>query len=251
MGIFGFLAKSHINSTIDLGANQADLVALNQQEKLANDKLNYLLARAKDPSTASNKLDNQIQDVQRELRKIAKDRLPLIKESNSLSVEVGPIKYVAELVYGTSSDSIDKAVRLVIILIMSVFDPLAVLLLIAANISLKQKEEEKLSQQSEVEYEKVVDLIPTDQVQMAHEEVEEIHNDELPKLSPDEEVILEKLKESGELDIDKSIEMRDTESVANTVVQEPEDGVVKQTTHLAPGVYMEEHVSVDKKKRKK
>jgi len=144
MGIFGFLSKSHINSTIDLSANQADLIALNDQEKLANDKLTYLLARAKDPSTASTKLDNQIQDVQRELRKIAKDRLPLVKESNSLSVEVGPIKYVAELVYGTSKDSVDKAVRLVIMLIMSVFDPLAVLLLIAANISLKQRENEKL-----------------------------------------------------------------------------------------------------------
>jgi len=251
MGIFGFLAKSHINSTIDLGANQADLTALNQQEKLANDKLNYLLARAKDPSTASNKLDNQIQDVQRELRKIAKDRLPLIKESNSLSVEVGPIKYVAELVYGTSSDSIDKAVRLVIMLIMAVFDPLAVLLLIAANISLKQKEDEKLSQQTQVNYERDDGPLSEDQIQQAQQQVEEIHNDELPKLSPDEEVILEKLKESGELEVDKTIEMFDTEPVANTIVQEPEEDIVKQTTHLAPGVYMEEHVTVDKKKRKK
>jgi hypothetical protein len=250
MGIFGFLAKSHINSTIDLGANQADLMALNQQEKLANDKLTYLLARAKDPSTASNKLDNQIQDVQRELRRISKDRLPLVKESNTLSVEVGPIKYVAELVYGASSDSIDKAVRLVIMLIMSVFDPLAVLLLIAANISLKQKEDEKLSQQTQIDHEQIVDSLPTDQVQPIHEEVEEIHNDELPKLSPDEEVVLEKLKESGELEIDKTIEMVDDEPVANTIVQEPEE-IIKQTTHLAPGVYMEEHVPVDKKKRKK
>jgi len=249
MGIFGFLAKSHINSTIDLGANQADLVALNQQEKLANDKLTYLLARAKDPSTASNKLDNQIQDVQRELRKIAKDRLPLVKESNSLSVEVGPIKYVAELVYGTSNDSIDKAVRLVIMLIMSVFDPLAVLLLIAANISLKQKEDEKLLQQTQIESEQ-------NDVQLSNHEVQEIHQEhnvvEETKLSPSEEVILDQMKESGEIEIDKTLEMYDNEPVTEEpVVQSPEEDIVKQTTHLAPGVYMEEHIPIDKKKKKK
>ena len=51
--------------------------------------------------------------------------------------DFGPIKYVAELIYGSGDkDLIDKAVRLVIMLIMIVFDPLAVLLLISANMSL-------------------------------------------------------------------------------------------------------------------
>jgi hypothetical protein len=54
--------------------------------------------------------------------------------------EVGPIKYVGDMIYGTDDDNaIDKAVRLVIMLIMVVFDPLAVLLLIAANISMQQR----------------------------------------------------------------------------------------------------------------
>jgi hypothetical protein len=54
--------------------------------------------------------------------------------------DFGPIKYVAELIYGSSEkDIIDKAVRLVIVIIMLVFDPLAVLLLVAANMSMKQK----------------------------------------------------------------------------------------------------------------
>jgi len=52
--------------------------------------------------------------------------------------DFGPIKYVAELIYGSGDkDIIDKAVRLVIMLIMVVFDPLAVLLLIAANMSMQ------------------------------------------------------------------------------------------------------------------
>jgi len=137
MGIFGFLSKSHIDSTLDAGANQVEVKTLNAQEKIAKERLDYLLARAKDPSTASNKLDKQIQDTQKELNEINKKKLPLLKESNKLVAEVGPIKYVGDMIYGTDdADAIDKAVRLVIMLIMIVFDPLAVLLLIAANMSM-------------------------------------------------------------------------------------------------------------------
>ena len=137
MGIFGFLSKSHIDSTLNAGANQVEVKTLNTQEKIAKERLDYLLARAKDPSTASNKLDKQIQDTQKELNDISKRKLPLLKESNKLVAEVGPIKYVGDMIYGTDdADAIDKAVRLVIMLIMIVFDPLAVLLLIAANMSM-------------------------------------------------------------------------------------------------------------------
>jgi hypothetical protein len=142
MGIFGFLSKSHIDSTLDAGANQVEVKTLNAQEKIAKERLDYLLARAKDPSTASNRLDKQIQDTQKELNEISKKKLPLLKESNKLVAEVGPIKYVGDMIYGTDdADSIDKAVRLVIMLIMIVFDPLAVLLLIAANMTMQQKRE--------------------------------------------------------------------------------------------------------------
>jgi len=140
MGIFGFLSKAHIDSTMDSGANTVEIKILTQQEKITKERLEYLLARAKDPSTASNRLDKQIQDTQKELTEINKKRLPLLKESNKLVAEVGPIKYVGDMVYGTDDDhAIDKAVRLVIMLIMVVFDPLAVLLLIAANISMQQR----------------------------------------------------------------------------------------------------------------
>jgi hypothetical protein len=145
MGIFGFLSKAHIDSTMDAGMNSVEVKTLNQQEKIAKERLDYLLARAKDPSTASNRLDNQIQSTQKELVEINKKKLPLLKESNKLVAEVGPIKYVGDMIYGTDDENaIDKAVRLVIMLIMVVFDPLAVLLLVAANISMKRKEVETI-----------------------------------------------------------------------------------------------------------
>jgi hypothetical protein len=140
MGIFGFLSKAHIDSTMDAGANTLEVKTLVQQEKITKERLDYLLARAKDPSTASNRLDKQIQDTQKELTEINKRKLPLLKESNKLTAEVGPIKYVGDMIYGVEDETgLDKAVRLVIMLIMVVFDPLAVLLLIAANMSMTNR----------------------------------------------------------------------------------------------------------------
>jgi len=141
MGIFGFLAKAHIDSTLNSNANTVELKTLTAQESIAKNKLDYLLARAKDPSTASDKLDRQIQTTQKELTDISKKKLPLLRDDIKLTADVGPIKYVAELVYGDAENGIDKAVKMVIMIIMVVFDPLAVLLLIAANISLMQKKE--------------------------------------------------------------------------------------------------------------
>ena len=163
MGIFGYLSKAHIDSTLDAGANNVEVKTLNAQEKIAKERLDYLLARAKDPSTASNRLDKQIQDTQKELNEISKKKLPLLKESNKLVAEVGPIKYVGDMIYGTEDDNaIDKAVRLVIMLIMIVFDPLAVLLLVAANMSVKQKEDVPPVGTPIVKHGEVVGLTPND-----------------------------------------------------------------------------------------
>ncbi len=145
MGIFGFLAKSHIDSTLEAGTNTAELKTLNAQQKIAEQRLEYLLKRAGNPETASASIDRQIQTTQKELADINKKRLPLLKEENKLVADVGPIKYVADIFFGEGDGALDKAVRLVIFMIMLVFDPLAVLLLIAGNISLKEKYGNKIS----------------------------------------------------------------------------------------------------------
>jgi hypothetical protein len=134
MGIFGYLSKAHLESNVILGANSVQLKTLETQEKIAKDKLTYLLQRAGDPATANNRIDRQIQETQAELKRIANEKLPLMAEENKLAAEIGPIKYIAELFYSKDDPNfIDKAVRAVIIIIIVVFDPLAVLLLIAAQ----------------------------------------------------------------------------------------------------------------------
>ena len=101
MGIFGFLAKSHIDSTLDAGTNTAELKTLSAQQKIAEQRLDYLLKRAGNPETASASIDRQIQATQKELTEINKKRLPLLKEENKLVADVGPIKYVADIFFGS------------------------------------------------------------------------------------------------------------------------------------------------------
>ena len=162
MGIFGFLAKSHIDSTLDMGQSTIEVQALNQQEDIIKDRLKYLLARAGDPGTASRKIDVQIQDTQKQLTELEQKKLPVLKEQNKLSADVGPVKYVADMLYDNDPSGIDKAVRLVIIIIMLVFDPLAVLSLIAGNISLKDWLEKKNVGKKEAIQEVVDEGLPVD-----------------------------------------------------------------------------------------
>jgi hypothetical protein len=134
MGIFGFLSKAHIESNIVVGANSVQLRTIEAQEKIARERLDYLLKQASDPQKTNARVDRDIRATQAELKKLSQEKLPLLTEENKLAAEIGPIKYVAELIYDKDDPSfIDKAVRVVILLIIFVFDPLAVLLLIAAN----------------------------------------------------------------------------------------------------------------------
>jgi hypothetical protein len=184
MGIFGFLSKSHIDSTLDAGSNIAELKTLNQQEKIAKERLDYLLARAKDPSTASNRLDKQIQETQKELAVINNKKLPILKENNKLAADVGPIKYVADIFFSDGEGALDKAVRLVIFLIMLVFDPLAVLLLISANISMKNKDvEEKQMPKPQVETDESI-KIHKENLATMEDKVQPVNKKSISKLEP-------------------------------------------------------------------
>jgi hypothetical protein len=142
MGIFGYLSKAHLDSNIVIGANSVQIKTLETQEKIAKERLAYLLQRAGDPATATKKIDNQIQETQAELKRLANEKLPLLSEENKLAAEIGPIKYIAEAFYSKDDPSfIDKAVRTVIFIIIVVFDPLAILLLIASQQTLRKYRE--------------------------------------------------------------------------------------------------------------
>jgi len=98
-------------------------------------------AKQKEEREALNLVINTAID---ELSKLSLAKSALELQQDKIEAEVGPIKYIAELIYGENAqDHFDKAVRWVIIVLIFVFDPLAVLLLIAANISLRTRKEAK------------------------------------------------------------------------------------------------------------
>jgi hypothetical protein len=160
MGIFGFLSRAHIESNIVVGVNSVQLRTIETQERIAKERLDYLLKKAgDDPDKIARRTDTAIQETQNELKKLSEQKLPLLKEENQLAAEIGPIKYIAEALYDKEDPNfIDKAVRTVIIIIIVVFDPLAVLLLIASQQSYRSiRKEETQPEIKKAKKKKVVD----------------------------------------------------------------------------------------------
>ena len=163
MGIFGFLSKAHIEQT-SIGADntlQIELIdsQISRQQKdieraelqlgLLDDALKkYVELNAvtksinarKGQEEERNALTSTINNATNNIAVLTQEKFKLRTKENELIAEVGPIKYIAELVYGNSeTNTLEEAVRWVIIILVWVFDPLAVLLLISANISLKEE----------------------------------------------------------------------------------------------------------------
>jgi len=193
LGIFGFLSKAHIESNTDMGETTIQLRILEEKEKITKERLSYLLKRAGDePDKISRATDRAIQATQNELIEIQKEKLPLMKKENTLMAEVGPLKYIAELIYGKDAENrFDSAVRFVIILLIFVFDPLAVLLVIAANYSLikeKKKIEPAVKEEptsvyddfkkglDKIKNKKKIDLTSLEPIPMSKEELEKNTN---------------------------------------------------------------------------
>jgi len=170
MGIFGYLSKAHLDQNIPSGDVAAKLALIDEKIKTEKENINasrkeitqldqqvdQTIGRTSDDKGAERAISirrGQQKDRQRILKEISdsqskiatynEERAPIASEVRKVEAEVGPIKYIAALIYGDNpeSDVLEKAVRWVIILIVSVFDPLAVLLLIAANWQQKREEE--------------------------------------------------------------------------------------------------------------
>jgi len=175
MGIFGFLSKAHLDQVQPTSSNNIKIELIdkqiNQQELIitrANKTLSLL------DSTLEKYVDMEYVTrglKEREKQKPERDALTLAinnasdtiaeltdkkgtlqLEQDKIEAEVGPIKYIAELIYGEEAkDHFEKAVRWVIIVLIFVFDPLAVLLLIAANISLRSRKVAKEEDEAKVQ----------------------------------------------------------------------------------------------------
>lgn len=162
MGIFGFLSKAHLDQAIPTGDVQSKLALIDEKIKTEKENINasrkelsqldaqvdQTIARTTEASGAERAINirrnqqkdrsrilNEIGNAQAKIAKLQEERAPIASEVRKVEAEVGPIKYIAQVIYGDSADTdiLEKAVRFVTILIVLVFDPLAVLMLVAAN----------------------------------------------------------------------------------------------------------------------
>ena len=164
MGIFGFLSKAHLDQAVPTGDVQDKVSLINEKIKTEKDNVDAArkalkqmdesvdqkMARSTDEKGADkaaalrrsqqrerSNLQNDIAKAQKHIAALNEERAPIAKDLRKIEAEVGPIKYIAALIYGDNPDTnlLEKAVRWVIIIIVMVFDPLAVILLIASQIS--------------------------------------------------------------------------------------------------------------------
>lgn len=167
LGIFGYLSKAHSDQSLVSGGAveqvalfdekikyQREIIDANQKViAQMDDVVNQTLSRTTDAKGAERALQvrrsqsrdrqrlvTEISAAQAEIQKLNEQRAPLAVELKKVESEVGPIKYVAALIYGDNPEAnlMERAVRWMIILLVVVFDPLAVALLIAANQTLRK-----------------------------------------------------------------------------------------------------------------
>jgi hypothetical protein len=162
MGIFGYLSKAHLDQAIPTGdvvsklnlidekikTQKENIDAARKQLSQLDQQVDQTLNRTSEASGVDRSVQirasqrkerasayRDIETSQAEIARLNQERAPIASEVRKVEAEVGPIKYIAALLYGDTLDDnlLEKAVRIVIIMIVLVFDPLAVLLLIAWN----------------------------------------------------------------------------------------------------------------------
>ena len=191
MGIFGFLSKAHSDQAITTGDIVSQVALYDEQinverENIGNAKsliaqmdatvqgiiasgesreiklrdgrtymrsaaeqaLQVRRSQAKDRAA----LIGTIEESQKNILALQQKKAPIASQAREVEAKVGPIKYIAQLIYGEDPDQnlLEKAVTWVIITIVFVFDPLAVLLLLASQMSFQWARQEKEEQNDEL-----------------------------------------------------------------------------------------------------
>jgi hypothetical protein len=171
LGIFGYLSKAHSDQSLVSGDVSARLEIIDDKIRIAKENIeverkalkqmdegvDQTLARTNTETGADkatklrraqqSERQRTLANIEAEQKRVSaytEERIPLASEVRKVEAEVGPIKYIASMMYDdVDTNILDKAVRFVIILLVLVFDPMAVLLVIAANFSIRQLNEEK------------------------------------------------------------------------------------------------------------
>jgi hypothetical protein len=163
LGIFGFLSRAHSDQNLVSGEVQSKIALYDEKIRISKDNIDanrralkqldeavdQVMGRSTTETGAERavqirrqqgperqRLLREIETEQKKISKLNEERAPIAAEVRKVEAEVGPIKYVAQFIYGeTDQGLLEKAVVWMIIIIIIVFDPLAVLLLIASQMT--------------------------------------------------------------------------------------------------------------------
>ena len=172
MGIFGFLSKAHNDQNLVSGDVQSKIAIYDEKIKTAKENIeasrkqlkqmdeavDQVMGRSSDEKGADkantirksqqrdrSALAKDIEANQKQIASLNDEAAPIRAEVRKVEAEVGPIKYIAKFIYGdhgADENSLERAVTWIIILIVIVFDPLAVIMLLAAQMTFGWKKEE-------------------------------------------------------------------------------------------------------------
>jgi hypothetical protein len=172
MGIFGFLSKAHSDQNLVSGEVLSKIAIYDEKIKTAKDNIDanrkalkqmdeavdQVMGRSQDEKGADKavglrraqqkertRLQSEIQAEQKAIASLTEERAPIAADVRQVEAKVGPVKYIAALIYGDNPDAniLEKAVTWVIIVIVSVFDPLAIIMLLAAQMTFQWLRQEK------------------------------------------------------------------------------------------------------------
>lgn len=269
MGIFGFLSKAHIEQTSPIGDVSAQVQIIDEKIKNERDKIELarrLLQQMDDvvagiqsqPDTEIKNRDGttsirssseraltvrrsqardrasiteEIEQSQKNIVQFQEEKAPLSSQIRQVEAEVGPIKYIAALIYGDNPDAalLERAVRWVIIVIVFVFDPLALTLVLASQSSYRwldedtsnKKDDIKKNEGNEIKIDPFSMPITTDEKK--HTDKEEENN--TTKLTPAEQV-----EETIKTSIEEENTIQNNESLEDlsTVIEWKDVPIVKK-----------------------
>ena len=172
MGIFGFLSKAHNDQNLVSGDVQAKIAIYDEKIKTARENIDAnrkalqqmdaavdqtmgrstteqgadkAVAIRRSQAKERTRLQSEIEAEQKKISRLNEEAAPIRAEVRKVEAEVGPIKYIAKLIYGDNPDAniLEKAVVWVIMMIVAVFDPLALVLILAAQQSIRWAKEDK------------------------------------------------------------------------------------------------------------
>jgi hypothetical protein len=212
MGIFGFLSKAHNDQNLVSGDVQSKIAIYDEKIKTARDNIDanrkalkqmdeavdQVMGRSNDEKGAEKavairrgqqkeraRLQSEITTEQKIISQLSEERSPIAAEVRKVEAEVGPIKYIAKFIYGdrgADENMLEQAVTWIIILIVVVFDPLAVIMLLAAQMTFgwKKDEDDHLLHNTVPHTETPVNV----EEHPTTEKIEQTHTEEVPSETP-------------------------------------------------------------------